>query len=119
VNSVEEMLLAGSSRSESAMLSKGCDAIQDFQGDGGPRPASAEPGLHEACRLPDARLASLTRREREVLDLLVEGCTCPQIASALYVAPSTVCFHVRHIYEKLQVHTRGQAVAYALGRGRS
>lgn len=92
------------------------DAIHDLHGGGAPMSASVARKVVETFRRPTPDLASLTRREREVLDLLVEGRTGPQIAEALFVAPSTVAFHVRQIYEKLHVHTRAQAVAKALGR---
>jgi uncharacterized protein (UPF0332 family)/DNA-binding CsgD family transcriptional regulator len=115
VNSVEKMLWAGSggSLAETAPPAAGFDAIRKANVSVVSRSSSV---ALETLRPPDPYLASLTRRERDVLELLVEGRTSPQIAEALFVAPSTVCYHVRHIYEKLHVHTRGQAVACALGR---
>lgn len=56
----------------------------------------------------------LTDREREVLDLMVQGLTRVDIAGRLFVSLSTVNTHSRNIYEKLHVHTRGGAVAKAL-----
>jgi DNA-binding NarL/FixJ family response regulator len=90
------------------------DAIRDLHGGGAPMSASVARKVVEAFRRPD--LESLSPREREVLDLLVEGRTGRQIAEALFIAPTTVAFHIRQIYEKLHVHTRAQAVARALGR---
>jgi len=55
----------------------------------------------------------LTRREREVLGLLAEGLAPTQIAADLGITPKTVATHVEHIYTKLGVHTRAQAVASA------
>jgi len=55
----------------------------------------------------------LTTREREVLRLLASGLVPVQIASALSISPRTVATHVEHIYTKLGVHSRGQAVAAA------
>ncbi len=92
------------------------DAIRALHNGGAPMSASVARKVVEAFRRPDPDLESLSRREREVLDLLVEGRTGRQIAETLFVAPSTVAFHIRQIYEKLHVHTRGQAVARALGR---
>lgn len=56
----------------------------------------------------------LTAREREVLALLVEGRTNPEIAEILVVSKSTVKFHVSSILNKLQVSSRTEAVAKAL-----
>ena len=56
----------------------------------------------------------LTAREKEVLGLLVEGLGKPQIADKLFVSFHTIDKHVRNIYGKLQVQTRGSAVAKVL-----
>jgi DNA-binding CsgD family transcriptional regulator len=53
----------------------------------------------------------LSIREREVLELLAQGLTNPEIAKALFIGKSTTKVHVRHIYEKLGVHTRAEATA--------
>jgi DNA-binding NarL/FixJ family response regulator len=55
----------------------------------------------------------LTAREREVLALLAEGFGPVEIGSELSISPKTVATHVEHIYAKLGVHTRAQAVAKA------
>lgn len=57
--------------------------------------------------------AKLTAREGEVLRLLAAGLAPAQIASELSISPKTVATHVEHIYAKLGVHTRAQAVARA------
>ena len=49
---------------------------------------------------------SLTSREREVADLVVDRCTNPEIAAALFVSPKTVETHLRHIFHKLDVSSR-------------
>lgn len=56
----------------------------------------------------------LSDREREVLGYLVDGKTKATIADGLFLSYHTVDMHVRNIYAKLQVHTRGGAVAKAL-----
>jgi DNA-binding NarL/FixJ family response regulator len=58
-------------------------------------------------------LQQLTRREREVLALLMEGAGAADIAGRLSVSRNTVRTHVQNILMKLQVHTRLQAVAFA------
>ncbi|MDQ3410803.1 MAG: response regulator transcription factor, partial [Chloroflexota bacterium] len=59
----------------------------------------------------------LTRREREVLRLLVEGRRDPQIGAALSISPRTVESHVGHILTKLGVESRTAAVAHAVRHG--
>jgi DNA-binding NarL/FixJ family response regulator len=61
--------------------------------------------------------AGLTNREHEVLSLLAEGFPQPEIASRLSVSPKTVGKHIEHILRKLGVHSRTEAVAFALRNG--
>ena len=56
----------------------------------------------------------LTRRERDILQLLVDGLTMRQIAHRLAVSYHTVDTHLRNVYAKLHVRTRTSAVAKAL-----
>jgi NarL family two-component system response regulator LiaR len=56
----------------------------------------------------------LTPREREVLALLAEGLTNPEIAERLNVSRSTAKAHVSHILSKLEVSNRAEAVALAI-----
>ncbi|MEI6886210.1 MAG: response regulator transcription factor [Bacteroidota bacterium] len=56
----------------------------------------------------------LTSREKEILNLIVGGAGISSIANSLFISEETVRNHIRHIYEKLQVHTRAQAVAKAI-----
>lgn len=53
----------------------------------------------------------LTSREHEVLSLLVQGFLYKEIADQINVSHHTVNFHIRNIYQKLQVRSRAQAVA--------
>jgi len=61
-----------------------------------------------------ARLASLSRREREILRLLCEDETLHGIAARLHVSYATVRNHVQHLQTKLGVHSILEAVAYRL-----
>jgi DNA-binding NarL/FixJ family response regulator len=56
----------------------------------------------------------LSAREKEILDLLVQGRSYKAIATACFISIDTVSSHVRHIYEKLHVHSKSEAVAKAI-----
>jgi len=56
----------------------------------------------------------LTTREREILELLVDGLSMQQIADRLHRSYHTIDNHLRNIYEKLHVHSRASAVAKAV-----
>jgi DNA-binding NarL/FixJ family response regulator len=56
----------------------------------------------------------LTPQEHELLKLLVDGHHKKTAATALGISVNTVSFHLKHIYEKLQVHSKSEAVAKAL-----
>jgi len=62
-------------------------------------------------------LGQLSERETEVLKLMVEGYSNPEIAAALYLSPNTVKTHVRGIMNKLAVDDRVQAAVVALRSG--
>lgn len=74
---------------------------------------------HQARRQehPPTPKADLTRRETEVLQLLSNGVPDKEIASRLCISQRTVKNHVHNILEKLQLHNRVQAAAYALRGG--
>jgi DNA-binding NarL/FixJ family response regulator len=69
------------------------------------------PGRSTLKRLRPVR-SSLTQREWEVADLLVEGATTAEIASRLQVSPATVRTHVKNILGKLEVRSRDDAIRY-------
>jgi two-component system, NarL family, response regulator LiaR len=77
----------------------------------------AAQALIQASRKPYKPGIDLTEREKEVLALLVDGLTNPEISEKLYVSKSTVKFHVSSILNKLQVSSRTEAVAKALQEG--
>jgi len=58
----------------------------------------------------------VTAREREVLDLIVEGLIEDAIADRLFISPHTVRGHIKNLYEKLQVHSRAEVVRAAYER---
>jgi DNA-binding NarL/FixJ family response regulator len=59
----------------------------------------------------------MTRREREVIDLIAEGLSNKEIAQRLNIATHTVKSHVRNVMEKLALHTRLQIAAYSHREG--
>ena len=56
----------------------------------------------------------LTNQERNVLALVVQGWRTAKIAQELFISPRTVETHLRHIFEKLGVSSRIEAVLYTL-----
>ncbi|HKQ07843.1 MAG TPA: response regulator transcription factor [Blastocatellia bacterium] len=70
--------------------------------------------LFKQVRPPERADYQLTPHELRLLKLLVEGHNYKTAAAQLGVSFNTICFHIRHIYEKLQVHSKSEAVAKAL-----
>ena len=64
-----------------------------------------------------ARLAALTRREREVLALLADGHTTQQVSDALSISVMTVQSHVKNVLAKLGVHSKVEAIRFAWRSG--
>lgn len=60
---------------------------------------------------------SLSRRERQILQLIVDGCTSKNIAHRLDISPCTVDTYIRRMFAKLGVGSRAELVAYALRYG--
>jgi len=65
----------------------------------------------------DHLAAQFTVREMEVLILMTEGLSTASMSRRLGIAPHTVEWHVQHVIEKLQVHTKLQAVIAASRSG--
>jgi DNA-binding NarL/FixJ family response regulator len=86
-------------------------------------PAFARKLLQEFARpaeapAPQSENEVLTGREREVLELMVEGVTSNRrLAKRLGLSENTVKFHVRNILDKLRLHNRAEVVGYALRKG--
>ncbi|MEU9830454.1 response regulator transcription factor [Streptosporangium sp. NPDC048047] len=68
----------------------------------------------EAERPPQLPVPRLTDREMEVLRLVAKGMNNREIAKQLFIAENTVKNHVRNILDKLQLHSRMEAVVYAV-----
>lgn len=79
-----------------------------------PEVASRVVTLFREIRPPERADYELTPHETRLLKLLVEGHNYTTAAEELGVSYNTVKFHMRHIYEKLQVHSKSEAVGKAL-----
>ena len=79
-----------------------------------PEVASKVIRLFREIRPPDRADYQLTPHEVRVLKMLVDGHNYKTAAAELGVSVTTVAFHMRNIYDKLQVHSKSEAVAKAL-----
>ncbi len=98
-DSVSELAAGGSPISPSIAR----HILRRFQADPEPVDSDDAPGLSE--------------RELEVLAFVAKGFSSPEIAKLLELSPHTIKSHVRHIYAKLEVGSRGAAVYEAVQRG--
>ena len=62
-------------------------------------------------------MPSLSERERQVLEMIAEGMSAPEMGRRLFLSPATVRSHLQSLYEKLGVSDRAAAVAEAMRRG--
>jgi DNA-binding NarL/FixJ family response regulator len=78
-----------------------------------------DPRLHSALlsRRATQTQRMLSKREREIMDLLAQGLTGEQVAERLYLSPETIKTHIRNAMNKLEAHTRVHAIAIALRKG--
>jgi DNA-binding NarL/FixJ family response regulator len=78
-----------------------------------------DPRLHPALlsRRATQTQKSLSKREREIMDLLAQGLTGEQVAEKLYLSPETIKTHIRNAMSKLEANTRVHAIAIALREG--
>lgn len=67
----------------------------------------------ERFRTSEDHLITLTKREIEVLSLVLQGKSSREVATSLYCSKRTIDFHLARIYEKLQVSNRVQAMRRA------
>ena len=80
-------------------------------------PKLAELMLTEARNLDSGDERLITRREEEVLQLIADGLSTPEVAAKLYISQKTVKNHLASIYEKLEARDRTQAVLSAVRSG--
>ncbi len=80
---------------------------------GSPAPGAPSRAAAPSTAQTQALIEPLNARELAVLRLLASGKSNAAIARELIVAPSTIKWHLKHLYAKLQVHSRAQAVACA------
>ncbi|MCI0487071.1 MAG: LuxR C-terminal-related transcriptional regulator [Blastocatellia bacterium] len=86
--------------------------MREFIVKGTDLPEEASRAIRSTTRAP-ARDADLTEREIEILRLLAEGETTVKVAEKLHISRVTVNNHIQHIYRKLDVHTRLEAIRRA------
>jgi DNA-binding NarL/FixJ family response regulator len=88
-------------------------------GDTALSPQLAASMLNEVRRLdrPQQEERVVTKREEEVLQLIADGCSTPQVAERLYISQKTVKNHLASIYQKLDARDRTQAVLAAVRMG--
>jgi two-component system nitrate/nitrite response regulator NarL len=81
-------------------------------------PPDVAAGLVSEIRLRrQSDAPALTPREQEILHLIADGKSLPEIAGELYLGLTTVKTHAQHLYDKLGVSDRAAAVAVAMRRG--
>ena len=96
-----------------------CEAIVTIAGGGTALAAEAQAGLaHEIQeRERTGGRPQLTEREQQVLNLVAEGHSAPEIGRQIHLSTTTVKSHLHSLYEKLGVSDRAAAVAEAMRRG--
>ena len=66
----------------------------------------------------DVRFESLTVRQNEILNALVEGLSYKMISNRMGISTHATCDHIKAIYRKLQVNSKGEAINLALTKKR-
>ena len=99
-----------------------CDAVRmAANGETALSPQLAATMLSEVRRIDSHQAREedrlVTKREEEVLQLIADGCSTPEVAAKLYISQKTVKNHLASIYEKLNARDRTQAVLLAVRMG--
>jgi DNA-binding NarL/FixJ family response regulator len=93
-------------------------ALEETYSGGAPMTPSVAVKVLQLLKLQNkaekSEFIDLSEREKEILSLLVKGKSYKLIASECFISIDTVSTHVRHIYEKLHVHSKSEAVAKAI-----
>lgn len=114
---VFEALTAGASGYllKNASPEKITDALKDLHEGGSPMSASIARKVVNSFRISDEHNI-LSAREMEVLNLLAKGFLYKEIAAQLFISTGTIRQHIHHIYEKLHVQNRTEAVNKIFGK---
>jgi DNA-binding NarL/FixJ family response regulator len=64
--------------------------------------------FHKKKAAPNVAEFNLTKREHEILELLIQGLSYKEIAAKCFISPETMNSHIKNIYQKLNVHSRAQ-----------
>jgi DNA-binding NarL/FixJ family response regulator len=97
--------------------SKLLNSIKEVKNGGSPMSSSIARKVVSSFNSFRKPAANLTKREKEVLDLLCQGKSYKVIADDLFISPDTVRYHLKNIYKKLQVNSKYEAVIKALKNG--
>src|SRR6185503_3231740 len=87
-------------------------AIKEVVTDGGPMTPSIARKVMASFEVPGQRVNGLSKREREILELLTKGLMYKEIADALAISMNTVRTYLASIYNKLHVRSRTAAAMY-------
>jgi DNA-binding NarL/FixJ family response regulator len=111
-NHIFQALSAGASGylSKTIFPSKLLSAITEVVNGGAPLNMAVARRIVKSFNKNQQELTLLSKRETEVLDLLCQAHNYKSIASALFISPNTVRFHLKNIYRKLRVNSRHEAM---------
>ncbi|MGK6352187.1 response regulator [Parapedobacter sp. DT-150] len=100
---------------KNASPAKIIESLRELHAGGAPMSTSIARKVVASFRDTDER-SKLSKREQEILQLLAKGFLYKEIADKLYISTGTVRQHIHHIYEKLHVQNRTEALNKIYGR---